>query len=250
MKCWLVLISYFIFLSCTAAANEETSDVASGSTRNYCEPSQQEIRNFVLKDPLLMDESQLLREGESMADLKRLALQPGPYGHSELGFRYLAKFFGYEGKSYDVRDVEAWILQGEYFTTDNRKGAFDIWKDWVVEPKKRLSVPRGNSEDIPTKQVTHVFFDGLEDKAKFAKCLSDALAKSACSSQSHLYRNQLMPNDRITVSKSSRDGRVHCLVTLSEGTEILKELDVKERRKPKSSTPASSFGGGGAVRGN
>lgn len=222
----------------------------SATAREYCEPSQQEIRNFVVRDPLVVDEVNLLKKGETQSDLKRLALQPGPYGHSELGFRYLAKFFGYEGESYSVEDVESRILQSEYFTSDNQKGAFEAWKAWVVEPKKRLSVPRGNSEDLPNKQVTNAFFDGLEDKAKFAKCLSDALAKSACSSVSHLYRNQFMPNDRLTVAKSRSEGKVKCLVTLSEGTKILKEIDVKARRGVSSDSSIKSNISSGVNRGN
>lgn len=222
----------------------------SAVAKEYCDPSQQEIRNFAVRDPLVFDESNLLKKGESPGDLKRLALQPGPYGHSELGFRYLAKFFGYEGESYSVEDVESTILQNEYFSSDKQKGAFEAWNAWVVEPKKRLSFPRGNSEDLPKNQVTNAFFDGLEDKAKFAKCLSDAVAKSACSSAPHLYRNQFMPNDRLTVARSKSEGRVKCLVTLSEGTKILKEIDSKLRRGVSSEVPIKSNISSGVNRGN
>jgi hypothetical protein len=202
-----------------------TSVSSFADSNPYCTESEQHIRNFVIKDPLALDEKSLLRNGESISDLKTLAIQPGPYGHSELGFRYLVKFFGYEGDSYEVADIERWILQGEYFTNDNRSGTLELWKRWVVEPKKRLSPPVGDVSNLPNAYLTDVYFQGTEDKAKFAKCLSDSLARAACSSAPNLYRGEMMPNDRLTVSKSSKDGRAHCLVTVSEGTRLLKERD-------------------------
>jgi hypothetical protein len=210
---------------------------ATADSNPYCTESEQQIRNFVIRDPLALNEKELLKKGESAADLQRLALTPGPFGHSELGFRYLAKFFGYEGSSYDVNEIERDILRGEYFTNDNRSGAFSLWKSWVVEPKKRLSVPSGDVSSLPNAYVTDVFFENTEDKAKFAKCLSDAMARSVCASSPNLYRRELMPNDRLTVAKSSKDGRAHCLVTLSAGTKELKERD--KPKVQKSNTPVN-----------
>jgi hypothetical protein len=213
-----------------------TSIFSFADSNPYCTEGEQHIRNFVIKDPLALDEKSLLRKGESVSDLKTLAIKPGPYGHSELGFRYLVKFFGYEGDSYEVEDIERWVLQGEYFTNDNRSGTMELWKRWVVEPKKRLSVPVGDVSNLPNAYLTDLYFQGTEDKAKFAKCVSDSLAKATCSSAPNLYRGEMMPNDRLTVSKSSKDGRAHCLVTVSEGTQLLKERDkaamVHSFRKP------------------
>lgn len=207
---------FILFFSVTSVEAEDNP---------YCTENEQFIRNFVIRDPLALNEKELLKKGETTADLKTLALTPGPYGHSELGFRYLTKFFGYEGDSYDVEEIERDILSGEYFTNDNRSGAFELWKNWVTQPKKRLSVPSGDVSNLPNSYVTDVFFKDTEDKAKFAKCLSDAMARSVCSSSPNLYRGEMMPYDRLTVSKSSKDGRAHCLVTVSEGTRLLKERD-------------------------
>lgn len=155
---WILLIVF------SANAQEEPK---------FCEePSNVILRN----DP--PDRSKIapsLLNPEEMTDSeagRKLASTPGPYGHSELGFRYLARLFGYPHKFEGREKVEAWIAEQEINNRRQKNGLRKIWQKWVVKGEYRLSVPPGAIAQIPANANADIFFKDLYAKGDFSRCVN------------------------------------------------------------------------------
>lgn len=111
---------------------------------------------------------------------RKLATKPGPYGHSELGFRYLSRLFGYPGNFGDRKKVEDWLADEEIQNFEQKKGLKKAWDQWVTNPVKRLSVPLGPVEKIPQDANASVFFRDRWDQANHARCVSRQIALQLC----------------------------------------------------------------------
>lgn len=171
-----ITFGLFFFFIATAQADD--------ADNTYCSPPtykvmNQKIQNRGLELPLLTD-----REKTDPAAGRKLASEPGPYGHSELGFRYLSRIFGFEGDfgGDSQRAVETWLADRSYKNGENDSGALAAWEHWVVEPKKRLSVPRGSLNKISPNAGPEVFFADTADKADFQNCVQNDLSLRACKS--------------------------------------------------------------------
>ncbi len=116
---------------------------------------------------------------------RSLAAQPGPYGHSELGFRYLARLFGYPGDFQGGQPaVERWVAEQEVNNYLENKGLKQVWEKWVVNAPKRLSVPVGPVRRIPADANPDIFFKNIYEKASLGRCISFDLAELQC--ENHL----------------------------------------------------------------
>jgi hypothetical protein len=161
----------FLAMSSAAWANERPQ---------YCAKPDFAIMNLSLRNdnqdlPLLNPKEEADPEAG-----RRLASAPGPYGHSELGFRYLARLFGYKGKFGGQKEVEGWIadkLKNDYI---RNQGLAEAWDHWVANPVKRFSVPEGYVTDIPAGAGSEIFFQDAIDQANFSHCVLLTLRIQAC----------------------------------------------------------------------
>lgn len=114
------------------------------------------------------------RERAEPGAVERLFLAPGPYGHNELGFRYLARAFGYDGRNYDRHEVEAWLARRELEDPEFR-GTWELWVRWVREPGVvlRSRVKPG------VARISSYFRDPL-DATAYGACVSSELARLRC----------------------------------------------------------------------
>jgi hypothetical protein len=127
------------------------------------------------------DEEVLSTEENADPELAQsLAATPGPYGHSELGFRYLARLFGYPGKFTTREQVEKWLISQEAEKYSQKKGLWKIWEHWVVNSKKRLAVPRGAVSELPRNGDPDMFFLDARDRATHAHCVKLEIATQLC----------------------------------------------------------------------
>jgi hypothetical protein len=197
MKIFLV---YIALLTATQAVAEESENPT------YCEEPKFSIRNDRLDNearnlPLVSAE-----EAQDPQIGRKLASEPGPYGHSELGFRYLARLFGYTGGFGSKAEVENWLADQELKDYQNKKGLHDVWNEWVVNPAKRLSVPIGGVEAIPALAGPEIFFQNRFDQDSFDRCLAVRLKTMAC--ENYLGDRKIESGDRVYFAggASSRAG--------------------------------------------
>jgi hypothetical protein len=118
----------------------------------------------------LLDEDERARPGAFVS----LFEKPGPYGHNELGFRYLARAFGYPGPYRSRYDVETWLAEREALNPEYR-GTYALWKKWVREPVTRL-----RSQGAPRDHSVGSYFDDPVDSVQLGRCLATDLAKMRC----------------------------------------------------------------------
>gem|GEM_PF-3869613 len=126
------------------------------------------------------------QEKEKAGTLEELFKKPGPFGHSELGFRHLARVFGYQGDFAKPGEVDLWILKREA-TNSQFKGSYNLWKKWVREPENALK-PRH-----PEPEFTS-FFAQPKDAVEFSSCLSTELSRLRC--ENYIGR-AIEPNSRV-----------------------------------------------------
>lgn len=195
-----ILLVYIALVSATPAMAEESEEPA------YCEEPK-----FTIKNEKLTNEAQNLplvspEEAKDPQIGRKLASEPGPYGHSELGFRYLSRLFGYPGKFGDKTAVENWLADQELKDYQNKKGLHEAWDQWVVNPAKRLSVPTGPVRDIAAAAGPEVFFRNRFDQNRFDRCISVQLKVMAC--ENYLGDRKIESGDRVylAASSSSRGG--------------------------------------------
>jgi hypothetical protein len=147
----------------------------------YCEEPAFLIRGEPERHESPRDEDVLNAEEMRNPELARaLAARPGPYGHSELGFRYLARLFGYPGRFGKREDVEDWLVREEHDHYAQKKGLWNLWDRWVVHAPKRLSVPRGRFSALPVNGNPRMFFLDERDRYAHSRCLKVALASQLC----------------------------------------------------------------------
>lgn len=127
--------------------------------------------------PGLLNEEEKGEEGAG----RRLSIQPGPYGHSELGFRYLSRLFGYEGE-FDGRPetVERWLAEEEVKKPQLNRGLRDRWNRWVVNAPRRLSVPVGPVRKIPNDTQGEALFKDLYEQDELNRCVAMDIAALRC----------------------------------------------------------------------
>jgi hypothetical protein len=162
------------------------------------------------------DEELLNAEEASDPDLAQsLAATPGPYGHSELGFRYLARVFGYPGKFTTREAVEAWLVTQEAEGHARKKGLWEVWEHWVVNANKRLSVPRGAVNALPRNGDPDMFFIDNRDRMAHARCVKVEIATKLC--ENYYGRNRkMMENDVVHFAGTNKGAEKfgYCQVTL------------------------------------
>lgn len=149
------------------------------------------------------DEEVLSAEEAADPELAQmLAATPGPYGHSELGFRYLARLFGYQGNFATHEEVEAWLVTQEAKDHAHKKGLWKIWEHWVVNADKRLAVPRGAVSDLPRNGDPNMFFLDARDRATHARCVKLEIATRLC--ENYYARRELLEQDVVLFSGSAK----------------------------------------------
>jgi hypothetical protein len=191
---------YIALVSASPAWSQESEDPV------YCEEPK-----FAIKNERLSNEAQNLplvnpEEAKDPEIGRKLASEPGPYGHSELGFRYLSRLFGYTGDFGDKSKVENWIADQELKDYQNKKGLHEAWDQWVVNPVKRLSVPAGPVGKISALAGPDIFFQNRFDQNNFDRCISVQLKVMAC--ENYLGDRKIESGDRVYLagSGSSRAG--------------------------------------------
>jgi hypothetical protein len=168
---------------------------------------------------------------------RKLASQPGPYGHSELGFRYLSRLFGYPGTFGDRQKVEDWLAEEEIQNYQQKKGLKKAWDQWVTNPVKRLSVPLGPVNKIPAQAGPGLFFRDRWDQANHARCISRQIALQFCEN----YLGDRKPEEGDRVYYAGNFPSQCKLVRNPYGYEALRKKDLD---KP---TPARSNASGAAA---
>lgn len=156
---------------------------AFGEEDNLCEEPAYTVRTLPQRPGITGQMPPLLsaEEAKDPEAGRNLAAQPGPYGHSELGFRYLARLFGYPGDfSGGQPAVERWIAEEETNHYLENKGMRGVWEKWVVNAPKRLSVPVGPVSRIPANANPDIFFSNVYQKASLGRCISMDLAVLQC----------------------------------------------------------------------
>ena len=173
-----IIIIYTALLATIPARAEEQEE---SSRPSYCPEPVFSIRNDrmpaseALNLPLVSEQ-----EAADPEIGRKLATTPGPYGHSELGFRYLARLFGYKGKFGGKDEVEGWLAEQERSDYRAKRGLHQAWEQWVVSPAKRLSVPAGPVSSIPARAGPEIFFRDGADQGSFDYCIAVRLKTMAC----------------------------------------------------------------------
>lgn len=157
--CWRALA---LLLPATAAFGEG----------KFCEPPDYLVRAPASLPSFELESLLTRQEKEKPGSLEELFRRPGPFGHSELGFRHLARVFGYKGSFGKASEVELWIVKREATDTLYR-GSYALWKKWVSEPETALK-PRH-----PEVEFTS-FFTQPKDSVEFSSCLSTELSRLRC----------------------------------------------------------------------
>ncbi|MGZ3652325.1 MAG: hypothetical protein ACXWR1_19550 [Bdellovibrionota bacterium] len=172
----------------------------------YCEEPAFIIRGEPENHADSPDEEVLTPEERADPALARqLAATPGPYGHSELGFRYLSRMFGYRGGFSERQKVEDWIVHQEAEKHAFKKGLWEVWDHWVVNPSKRLGVPRGRLGRLPADGSPDMFFLDARDRYEYARCVKVELATRLCQNYNGRGR-EFQEKDVVLFSRSTRGG--------------------------------------------
>jgi hypothetical protein len=212
----------------------------SAAEGKYCEPPVYQVRGRSLDIGKVIAPQALLNP-EEVSDPeagRKLASTPGPYGHSELGFRHLARLFGYPGKFGDKEKVEEWISLEEINNYQVKRGLRQIWQEWVVEGKKRLPVPTGAVAEIPANASAQIFFDDLADLTDHARCVGDALDKKYC--ENYVGQIWWSAEDRVSFGKPEKGKRV-CAYYAGPVNRAKQENERKHQSEP---TPRLNGAGG------
>ena len=130
----LVFTTELFFLTTTSAMAEvewpvyceEPGFILRGEPERHSDPDDEDVLNA--------------EERGNLRLARRLAASPGPYGHSALGYRYIARLFGYRGRFGSPRLVEDWILNQEADRFGRRKGMWKVWEHWVMHPPKLVEI--------------------------------------------------------------------------------------------------------------
>lgn len=139
---------------------------------------------------------------------RRLVAEPGPYGHSEMGFRYLARMFGYPEEFRGRERVERWIAEQEVNRPAENRGLRKLWERWVVNAPKRLATPMGPVGQIPADGNPEIFFRDLYEKADHSSCVQLDIAKLRC--ENYLGGRQIQSTDSVYFGRPG--GRGYCAV--------------------------------------
>lgn len=175
---------------------------------------------------------------------RKLASQPGPYGHSELGFRYLSRLFGYPGEFKGKAQVEEWLMEKEIRNHGTQSGLGALWDHWVVNPAKRLSVPRGRVNEIPANAGPEIFFRSRLDQFNYGRCISTQLQVMAC--QNSLGDQLLGAGDRVYFGGAG--SQIRCKVSKNPyGFEAKRKKEIEQGAgySPEISNGSITTGGGG-----
>lgn len=192
----------------------------------YCEDP-----GFVLRAPAPLppdDLTKLLTSREKIepGGFERAFLEPGPYGHGELGFRYLARAFGYPGKDLSRRAVESWLAERE-LKDPEFKGTWELWVKWVREPKVLL-----RSRQKPVDSSLGSYFRDPLDAAAYGACVAGELARKRCE---NFLGKELLPKTRVYFAQtqtSRQPCRVHYIGgTLEQETPDQYEVPVRQYYK-------------------
>ncbi|MCO5144317.1 MAG: hypothetical protein M9962_14615 [Oligoflexia bacterium] len=162
---------------------------------NYCEEVDYIQSSMPMMSAYTGPES-LLNEKEKQDPLalQKLASQSGQHGHSELGYRYLARLFGYDGEFREDTNIKDELAKKNY---PLEVGLLEAWDKWVVNAKKRLTVPLGPVDEIPEKAGPDIFFEDVADQLKYTKCIQDEIGTSLCEKYINDGR-ELGPGDRVS----------------------------------------------------
>lgn len=137
---------------------------------------------------------------------RKLVAKPGPYGHSEMGFRYLARLFGYPGEFRGREGVERWVAEQEVNRPAENRGLRKLWDRWVVNAPKRLATPVGPVRKIPADGSPEVFFRDLYEKAEHTRCVQQEIATLRC--ENYLGGRTLQSTDHVYFGRAG--GRGFC----------------------------------------
>jgi hypothetical protein len=219
MKIYFV---YFLLFTGSLAFAEESEEEP-----KYCDEPKFSIRNNQLVNPAMSLPLVSAEESRDPEIGRKLASEPGPYGHSELGFRYLSRLFGYPGEFGDKSKVEEWLTDQEIKHYNSKRGLRAAWDQWVVNPAKRLAVPPGPVSKIPAMADVDVFFPNRLYQHDFERCVTVQLKVLSC--ENYLGDRKIEPDDRVYLA-NSESARSSCkLVRNPYGYEArrLKELQDK-----------------------
>lgn len=186
-----------------------------GDLDDLCEAPKFEIKSLPSNGGGSLEELKLLNDTEkSNPDLaKKVVASPGGYGHSELGIRYLARFFGYPAEYGEEtkEKVEVWLANQEYNGSAMYEGTHLLWDKWVANTELRLEVPAGPYRDLPSNGDPKVFFKSPSSQAKFANCMRTEIAKKMCDNYMGNGR-VLEEGDRVYFGKPNGRGFCHVKV--------------------------------------
>ncbi len=189
--------------SALALLGSGTSSFAEGK---FCDPP-----DYIVRAPASLPESDLssLLTKEELARpgaVSELLKKPGAFGHSELGFRYLARAFGYQGSWANPEKVELWVAEREYKDPYRFQGTMKLWEKWVSDAEYPL---------VPVKEgdSLHVFFKEPLEAQEFAGCLATDLARQTCENYS---TRKILPGARVYFGKAS--SRSPCAIRYNGGT--------------------------------
>lgn len=163
----LSFILVFLFIN-SAAASEES----------FCPEPKYVMRSAA---PMPKGEELNLLTEEEKNDPKsayRLSNTRGPYGHSELGYRFLARLFGYPGAFSSAREVEHW-LEKRNARDHEYRGSTKIWEKWAKEERKRLRA-NSSSQFEDFKDDPAVLFSDDREMYSYSECVSRDLAELRC----------------------------------------------------------------------
>ena len=218
-------LAILLLASAPAFAVEDPSD----PRPVYCEEPNYIVRGEPEAHDSPRDEDVLNpEEAADPAIAQTLAATPGPYGHSELGFRYLARLFGYTGSFSSREKVEAWLSSQEAEHNAAKKGMWKLWEKWVVNPGKRLAVPRVAVSELPRYGDPDMFFLDSRDRAAHSKCLKTELAAQLC--QNYEGRGRAFKDaDMILYSASSKGAEKfgYCQVRLANWRKAQEKHEMK-----------------------
>jgi hypothetical protein len=149
---------------------------------SFCEPTDLKIRSMP-SNPLGPEGYKLLNESEKGIPgvTERLMAQPGLYGHSEFGFRYLSRLMGFTGEFVNPKVTE-FIILSRAIKDPSFKGTDLLWKEYVQEPKLFLN-PFSLSDAGKDPGNPDLLFDQPLDRVEFEHCVSMAYFRSRCEAQ-------------------------------------------------------------------
>jgi hypothetical protein len=180
------------------------SPLSSFAAGKFCDPP-----NYVVRAPASLPDMELdsllsRKERENPASLPALIQTPGPYGHSQLGFRFLARAFGYKGDTSEPDKVELWLAEREY-KDPQYHGSLELWEKWVREPEYKLK-PRNEGTSLIS------FFNKPGDALEYSACLATDLARNRCENYSS---KKIIEGARVYYGKES--SRSPCAIRYNGG---------------------------------